>query len=126
MSTNYYLNDPKGATIHIGKSSLGWQFLFNVGNPDSMDPIDSFDAWMNHLDIAERMGHQIEDEYGRPVTRAELRELIIQKQLDGKNGWNATDEMIGPWAAQRRREKMDPMERFDRKGFRFSTSRDFS
>lgn len=125
MSTNYYLNNPQGATIHIGKSSAGWQFLFNVGRRDDIDPLDSFDGWMNYLGVETRNGSVIEDEYGRPVELSELKDLIIRKQLEGKNGWTASDDVVGPWCAKRRREKLDVMETYCRKGFRFSTAQEF-
>ncbi len=127
MSTNYYINDLMGQTMHIGKSSVGWQFLFNVGNHDAVDPLDSYDNWMNYLVIATGWkGHQIEDEYGRPVTLAELQERIISTQKTGVNGWTAPDDIVGPFAARRRKDNNDVMENYCRKGFRFSTSRDFS
>ncbi len=126
MSTNYYLNHPEDGQVHIGKSSLGWQFLFNVANRSSADPVDSFDAWMSYLDLGVRKGATMEDEYGRPITLPQLRTLIVGKQLDGKNGWTASVEMIGPWADARRRNHMDVMETYCRKGFRFSTASEFS
>lgn len=125
MSTNYYINNTEGERVHIGKSSMGWQFLFNVANRYSTNPLDSFDAWMSYLDVETRKGAMIEDEYGRPVELRELRQLIIEKQLAGKNGWTAPDEVIGSWCAQRRREKLDVMETYCRKGFRFSTASEF-
>lgn len=125
MSTNYYLKEHTGNVLHIGKSSAGWQFLFNVGNPDHDDPLDSFDGWRHFIQLAIMRGGFIEDEYGRTVEPMKLQELIIEKQLNGKNGWTATDAMIGDWAANRRKKYMDVMETYDRKGFRFSTAREF-
>lgn len=126
MSTNFYLFEHTGNRLHIGKSSAGWQFLFNVGNPDSNDPLDTFDGWKHYITIAIMRGGWIEDEYGREIEPLKLQELILEKQLTGKNGWSAPDEVVGPWAAKRRKDYQDVMETYDRKGFRFSTARDFS
>lgn len=125
MGTNYYINNTDGEHIHIGKSSMGWQFIFNVANRYTNDPLDSFDSWMSYLDVETRKGAEIQDEYGRPITYQELRDHIVLKQIEGKNGWTATDDMIGPWCARRRREKLDVMETYCRRGFRFSTASEF-
>lgn len=129
MGMNYYFNRPNNTSIHIGKSSMGWQFLFNTGRPDELDPfnlIDSFDAWMNFLDLEIRAGGTIVDEHDRPQNLVDFRKFIIKKQIEGRNAWSATDEMVGPWAARVRAEKGSVTERYCAKGFRFSTAREFS
>jgi hypothetical protein len=117
MGTNYYTDgDPPcsccgrgGEELHIGKSSMGWQFLF-APYPDR--GLTSFKAWREFL--ADR---EIRDEYGHKWALNDLVELV-EKKREGINSQTATREQWGP--SSRDGESADP------EGYRFSSTSDFS
>jgi len=82
MGTNFFIKIPEGKpcdkcgrfdveeTIHIGKSSVGWRFLFT--------PVHNcFDDWRKT--ILAHDGH-IYDEYDRPISAQALLDYICAKQ----------------------------------------------
>ena len=80
MSTNYYADAPNGERWHIGKRSIGWQFLFHhqiIGEAE----IQSKRAW---FEILERSGADIFDEYGQLLTVDKL-ETIVEQLQDGSH-----------------------------------------
>lgn len=76
MSTNYYavLGKPstcehcghmeKPRELHIGKSSIGWTFALHIEPDDPTHP----QTWAEWLDLLNRDGVSIENEYGEPIT----------------------------------------------------------
>ena len=121
MSTNYYLNHPTGPTYHIGKSSGGWQFLFDTVDNLSVD-VKSCDDWKVFIDDMTGEGWLLEDEYGREVKMAVLVDIIQKAQATGVNCWTASEELMGPAYGRKSR---DEGYFFDRRGFWFSKSKDF-
>lgn len=79
MGTNYYHHTDPCPTCghyeirHIGKSSVGWMFLFRGYKDDS---IESHDDWMGVLES----GGTIVDEYDRKVPLDDLKDLIEAKR----------------------------------------------
>lgn len=94
MGTNYYVRLPEcenpcvhcrgSESIHLGKSSAGWTFTFRA-YPQWEDTdrseigrgriVTDFPSWLKLLDLG-----QIEDEYGRAVTKDELLAKIESKR----------------------------------------------
>jgi hypothetical protein len=83
MSTNFYVKEQtccptcgKPSDVHhIGKSSLGWRFVFRGYEEHGLV---SRNAWIAHL-----AGRTIVDEYGKEWSLAEFISLIKSKQ-DGR------------------------------------------
>ena len=94
MGTNYYLRvgecknpcEHCRATelIHLGKSSAGWTFSFRAypepgdighGEFGIAGIVDDFASWRKLLDFGE-----VEDEYGKPVTKDELLAKVESKR----------------------------------------------
>lgn len=107
MGTNYYVktetcdhcgHKPEG--LHIGKSSAGWQFLFQrIEEP----LLHTMQAWKTFLE-----GKEIVDEYGRTILPDNFWSLVESKQ-DGLNAKTATLEQYGaPLAERHRYEYSDP------------------
>lgn len=81
--------------IHIGKSSFGWEFIFNHNSWEYFDKnIESLKSFLKSVEI--------EDEYGRPVTFDEF-----WKMVESKKGQSVSSHDISFF------------------GLRFSTSTDF-
>lgn len=86
MGTNYYVNTPscpnacehcsESERIHLGKSSVGWQFLFRADSDWPRD--EAFAYWVRRA-----LSGPIVDEYGRACSLAELLDLAHGK-TDGK------------------------------------------
>lgn len=80
MGTNYYLHENactachRGDVLHVGKSSVGWAFIFR-GHPDR-GIVTSVD-WRKR--IAESLCG-LYDEYDRLVTPEEFWELVEAKR----------------------------------------------
>lgn len=81
MGTNYYLKSKPCETcghcqteLHIGKSSMGWKFLFRA----YFSPINitSFDEWLIELSNPQKI---IYNEYNEKIELLELLELIESK-----------------------------------------------
>ena len=93
MGTNYYVvpNRPSVETpIHIGKSSMGWMFLFHdVNEPYGDVPIvwHSYEEVKNWLQkyTVDTDEYVILDEYDRVVSLDELINRIQEKQISCKN-----------------------------------------
>ena len=93
MGTNYYVvpNRPSIAEpIHIGKSSMGWMFLFHDVNEPYRDvPIvwHSYEEVKNWLQkyTVDTDEYVILDEYDRVVSLDELINRIQEKQISCKN-----------------------------------------
>jgi hypothetical protein len=86
MGTNYYWHERHACptcdrpfeALHIGKSSGGWCFSLHV-YPD--DGIRDLPDWEERF---ARAGSWIDDEYGSPVTAAEMRRTIADR---GRPEW---------------------------------------
>lgn len=84
MGTNYKaLIDPCGECgrprdrLHIGKSSMGWAFLFRAYRKPYDDyAISSVKQWKEFLS---QENVTIEDEYSRPLTQKEFWALVKYK-----------------------------------------------
>ncbi len=64
--------------IHIGKSSLGWQFIFNHNNWEYYGKSER--QMRGFIDACD-----IKDEYGKIITKEEFWELVdVKKKLDGR------------------------------------------
>ena len=100
MGTNYYIEeeekDPceccgrpyEQSSMHIGKSSAGWKFLFR-SYPEKN--LTTFDRWVKHILLCESVGCRIVDEYGSEIGAADLIMKIIDKQdleKNHKESWN--------------------------------------
>ena len=90
MGCNYYIRPNKCETcgrtdehIHIGKSSVGWQFCFSA--LERKTPPEWFEFQREHKD-------DIFDEYGRTVTLYDLVQMIDSKK-NGVNAENYYDRM---------------------------------
>jgi hypothetical protein len=83
MGTNYYYRTNICKTcgryeeVHVGKSSVGWQFTFHM--PEGI-VIKSAKAMRTFLD-----GKLIFDEYGKTVTHEEFWEMVESKQGKRRN-----------------------------------------
>lgn len=87
MGTNYYLvkNKPSiSEPLHIGKSSIGWRFLFNKPSIWEIDvPLNTFEAWRDYLKEQTNNGtHVIMNEYDEIVDYDWLMKLIESKQKE--------------------------------------------
>lgn len=120
MGTNYYAQDKdpcptchrEWPSLHIGKSSMGWKFLF--ARYEDLGLVSAKSWW----DFLEKTGARILDEYGRPETIAGLKEWVKKKQ-DGL--WEDTAPDQYTYYGQRER-----YEYLDEEGYRISKSHDFS
>lgn len=102
MGTNYYLvkSKPSVATpLHIGKSSIGWRFLFY--RPNTWDTegeaVNTYQAWKSYILRHVNAGtHVVIDEYDEVVPPEKLFELIDFKQdLEGKDMFDGCDNVDG-------------------------------
>lgn len=90
MGTNYYLvkNRPSiDSRLHIGKSSIGWRFLFHkppIGETDK--PLNTFEQWRDYLKetTVDKKTHVIMNEYDEAVSYDWLMELIENKQKEDR------------------------------------------
>lgn len=82
MGTNYYAIKKKpclyGREVHLGKSSIGWLFLFREN--DEIHTYPQFKSWLkNNVDSGE---YVLFDEYNCEVSKNELIKLIESTQND--------------------------------------------
>lgn len=106
MGTNYYLVENRPSfrkPLHIGKSSIGWRFLFNkLLLWDSKIRLDTYEAWKDYLkEQTENGSHVIMNEYGEVVKYEWLMRLIESNQKENSpdmfkycenvNGYRFTD-----------------------------------
>lgn len=85
MGTNYYAvkKEPHvfDRELHIGKSSIGWRFLFH--DCEEFHTYPQFVKWADeHIRTGE---YVLLDEYDKEHTVDELLDLIERKQEEGKN-----------------------------------------
>lgn len=121
MGTNYYTAPKPPCSCcerpyeghHIGKSSYGWAWLWAM-LPDTSADDTTESVWWSLLEAPDATG--IVDEYGRPVTVAELREIVESK----RGGQVLTRENIGGYYDPTSYERIGPQ------GERISKSRHFS
>lgn len=86
MGTNYYLVKARPTIeqpLHIGKSSIGWRFLFYLpfNWETEGETVNSYPAWRDYIERRVEAGtHVILDEYDEVIGPEELFELIERKQ----------------------------------------------
>ncbi len=96
MGTNYYAVRNRPTTdspIHIGKSSIGWLFLFQEQNDPWNDPPV---AWCNYEQVKDWLkkytvdcnDYVILNEYDEVVPFDEFFDLVDYKQADERNRSN--------------------------------------
>lgn len=73
--------------IHIGKSSIGWKFLFHSVdgylNYINGEPLDSYNRWIRFLkEYTDNDTIVIMNEYDEEVSLTDLIELVQRKQLE--------------------------------------------
>lgn len=84
MGTNYYAeldrceNCGRSDRLHIGKSSVGWQFIFRC-HTDREPSLCSWVEWQKVLAKA-----RIVDEYGAVVSLAWFQEFIAVKAVEDR------------------------------------------
>lgn len=76
--------------IHIGKSSIGWKFLFHTVpgyiNYINGEPLDSYSKWIGFLkEYTENDTVVIMNEYDEEVSLTDLIELVQRKQLENND-----------------------------------------
>lgn len=90
MGCNYYVtkNGPSAfGGYHLGKSSAGWLFNFQVQRNTWSDPpvvwstYEEVKAWLKHYTV-DTTDYCIVDEYDRVVPYREFIELVESKQSD--------------------------------------------
>ena len=81
MGTNYYLKHEECPTcghieerIHLGKSSTGWKFLFNLNNKLYYKDVPTMKKWLKDKEIW--------DEYGAKIEHKEFWVLVKRKQKE--------------------------------------------
>lgn len=91
MGTNYYLkkidfpeedhfhwlygsDDWFTPKIHVGKSSVGWQFLFNGSQ------VKTYKEWKEVILSAPEEGYKLVDEYEESIEPEEFFQLVEEKQ----------------------------------------------
>lgn len=85
MGTNYYVQAHTCPTcrrserIHIGKSSVGWRFIFRGYERDDGEQTRPYNItdWKIHL-ADENV--QIFDEYDRPVSKTDFWAMVVGKK----------------------------------------------
>lgn len=84
MGTNYYFTkaEPEAKALHIGKSSSGWCFSLRVHRDAGINTLEDWKSvWATG---------SIKDEYGEPVTAAEMLSKITERS------WKGPDEPMDP------------------------------
>ena len=104
MGTNYYAvkKEPTVLSpIHIGKSSIGWRFMFHRvdvrDNYISDEPLNTFPQWKKFLEEQTANGNiVIMNEYDEIVELDYLLELIESKQSeDNPENFTWSDNIDG-------------------------------
>lgn len=97
MGTNYYAVRNRPTTdepIHIGKSSIGWKFLFQAHNNTWNDPhvvwntYEQVRDWLKKYTV-ESAEYVIIDEYDKIISYDDFLKLVKDKQ-DNENPDNFT------------------------------------
>ena len=89
MGTNYYLvkNRPSiDSGLHIGKSSMGWRFLFRKPSIWETDkPLNTFEQWRDYLkETTESGNYVILNEYDEVVSLDNFLKMVANKQNENK------------------------------------------
>lgn len=71
-----YYEERKPSTIHIGKSSAGWDFIFNLNSKKYFDSKTTLQEWLKTLEIT--------DEYSVPYTYEEFWDQVEDRKWNGK------------------------------------------
>ena len=104
MGTNYYAVENKPSInggLHIGKSSIGWRFLFHkvdkYENHITEEPLNTFPQWKEFLTEQTENGTiVIMDEYNKVVALEKLLNLIEAKQSeDNPDNFRYSDNVDG-------------------------------
>lgn len=98
MSTNYHLHRPSDeceacghdrnwpTNIHIGKSSVGWVFLWRGWDGTEPNgpgvPLEGPDDWFAYLEDEIAKGATIMDEYGLEYSLRDFREFVESKRAE--------------------------------------------
>lgn len=109
MGTNYYLTRiPKEGEaehkVHIGKSSFGWKFAFQISDTDCLD--------MGNLDLTRQnaykviqdyldKGYELRDEYGDKVELEWFTDMVDRKTKENEHyepGELVRDEIVADGA----------------------------
>ena len=84
MGTNYYVKTDrckscghKEEGVHLGKSSIGWIFSFQLNGGIFYKNIEEMKQWL--------IGKEIEDEYDKTISHTEFWEMVEAKQLQESN-----------------------------------------
>lgn len=78
MGTNFYTkikecdNCGRYETVHLGKSSAGWQFSFQYNGGQFYKNVPEMKKWL--------FGRIIEDEYGKVISNEDFWEMVENKQ----------------------------------------------
>lgn len=75
MGTNFYIKEPTGDKIHIGKSSGGWRFIFR-----GYEGLKTWSDWKKKLEGSE----DIFDEYGDQVSYDSFVKMV-EESTSGKS-----------------------------------------
>jgi hypothetical protein len=78
MGTNYYTNNPECShweRIHLGKSSAGWAFNFQLNGGKFYKNIQEMREWLSDK--------KIWNEYGEEVTHEKFWQMVENKQATG-------------------------------------------
>lgn len=72
MSTNFYMSsDGKEETIHLGKCSAGWTFLFK-----GSDTVTDLRSWYANAKKLESQGYKLINDNGSDITT--LKALLVE------------------------------------------------
>lgn len=98
MGTNYYAVKRKptiSEPIHIGKSSVGWLFLFQYQNERMWDEIpcvwnnyDQVKEWLKKYTVGENAPYVIINEYDEIISYDDFIDLVDTKQKEERNQKN--------------------------------------
>jgi len=83
MGTNYYIHKNKCdqcgryEEIHLGKSSHGWQFIFNYNGGEYYKTVEEMYKWLRRKTIY--------NEYGEKITLRQFKEMVQEKQANPEN-----------------------------------------
>jgi hypothetical protein len=76
MGTNYYAAAPANKRIHLGKSSVGWQFLAKAEYEWLGDC--ALSLWLNRVMTSKR----IIDEYNNVIDKSDFLAMVFAKQSE--------------------------------------------
>lgn len=93
MGTNYYTPREKCPTcghkpedIHLGKSSMGWQFSFQYNGGQYYKTVGEMRIWLADKKIV--------DEYGGEVLHEEFWKMVEEKQRNPENKNHAAEAIV--------------------------------